>query len=142
MGELFKIWLYIVGTISIIVLASQLASGIVAISSGIRVNKDKRSFFLGITLILIGLEAIQFISCNYCDRKKSFDGQCCFIQHFFRSRQYCSCIAGSGFNSTIQPLFHKELSDRKSTSDRGFGCQGYLGCYFNILEDVFSFLYY
>lgn len=58
MGGLFKIWLYIVGTISIIVLASQLASGIVAISSGIRVNKDKRSFFMGIALILTGLEAI------------------------------------------------------------------------------------
>ncbi len=65
MGELFKIWLYIVGTISIIVLASQLASGIVAISSGIRVNKDKRSFFLGITLILIGLEAILSIYSSF-----------------------------------------------------------------------------
>lgn len=65
MGELFKIWLYIVGTISIIVLASQLASGIVAISSGIRVNKDKRSFFLGITLILTGLEAILSIYSSF-----------------------------------------------------------------------------
>ena len=65
MGELFKIWLYIVGTISIIVLASQLASGIVAISSGIRVNKDKRSFFMGITLILTGLEAILSIYSSF-----------------------------------------------------------------------------
>ncbi len=65
MGGLFKIWLFIVGTISIIVLASQLASGIVAISSGIRVNKDKRSFFMGITLILTGLEAILSIYSSF-----------------------------------------------------------------------------
>jgi hypothetical protein len=65
MEGLFKIWLFIVGTISIIVLASQLASGIVAISSGIRVNKDKRSFFMGITLILTGLEAILSIYSSF-----------------------------------------------------------------------------
>ena len=56
--EVFWIWTFIVIGVSAVVILSRLASGIVAVTSGIKINKDKKSTFMGVTLILIGIEAI------------------------------------------------------------------------------------